>query len=76
MILARLFGASRHFCYNMDPAKISELIDVKMSQNQNNLLSELDNLISSRLNNFQQSFWRNTEDFERRPGGQNLGNAH
>ncbi|XP_041453613.1 uncharacterized protein LOC121406809 [Lytechinus variegatus] len=40
----------------MDPSKVAELIDVKMSQSQNNLLSELDNLISSRLNNFQQSF--------------------
>ena len=39
----------------MDPASVAELIDTKVNQSQNRLLSDLDNLISNRLSNFQQS---------------------
>ena len=39
----------------MDPARVAELIDTKVNQSQNRLLSDLDNLISNRLSNFQQS---------------------
>ena len=39
----------------MDPARVAELIDTKVNQSQNRLLSDLDNLILNRLSNFQQS---------------------
>ncbi|XP_072166403.1 uncharacterized protein [Diadema setosum] len=39
----------------MDAARIADMIDSKVNQSQNRLLSDLDNLISNRLSNFQQS---------------------
>ena len=43
----------------MDPASVAELIDTKVNQSQNRLLSDLDNLISNRLTHFQQSLNEN-----------------
>lgn len=39
----------------MDPTTVSELIDLKLSQSQNKLLTDLDGLISNRLSNFHHS---------------------
>ncbi len=39
----------------MEPAKVAELIDAKVNQSQNRLLTNLDNLISTRLSSFQQN---------------------
>ena len=43
----------------MDPASVAELIETKVNQSQNRLLSDLDNLISNRLSHFQQSLNEN-----------------
>ena len=39
----------------MDPSRVADMIDIKVHQSQNKLLSDVDNLTSNRLSTFQQS---------------------